>query len=185
MLTAWLVTLFFLIVCLRLRIAWSLQGGLLVPPNFLILYLITLPHGLSHGYKSFLSNLIFWNKYLFRSFHLGVISVHLTHFLQITSHFRPSLPWGLCSDVWQTIWTLHKTLLLLLFTQTCAALCNPMDCSTPGFPVLLHFWKFAQTHVHWVRWCHPTISFSVALSSSCPQCFPPSGIFAESDLCIR
>ena len=29
-------------------------------------------------------------------------------------------------------------------------LCDPMDCSTPGFPVLHHLLEFAQTHVHWV-----------------------------------
>ena len=29
-------------------------------------------------------------------------------------------------------------------------LCNPMDCSTPGFPVLHYLPEFAQTHVHWV-----------------------------------
>ena len=28
--------------------------------------------------------------------------------------------------------------------------CNPMDCSTPGFPVLCSLPEFAQTHVHWV-----------------------------------
>ena len=28
-------------------------------------------------------------------------------------------------------------------------LCNPMDCSTPGFPVLHHLSEFAQTLVHW------------------------------------
>ena len=27
-------------------------------------------------------------------------------------------------------------------------LCNPMDCSMPGFPVLHLFPEFAQTHVH-------------------------------------
>ena len=27
-------------------------------------------------------------------------------------------------------------------------LCNPMDCSMPGFPVLHHFPEFAQTYVH-------------------------------------
>ena len=27
-------------------------------------------------------------------------------------------------------------------------LCNPMDCSTPGFPVFYHLPEFAQTHVH-------------------------------------
>ena len=31
--------------------------------------------------------------------------------------------------------------------QWCMTLCNSMDCSIPGFPVLL---EFAQTHVHWV-----------------------------------
>ena len=29
-------------------------------------------------------------------------------------------------------------------------LCDPMDCSTPGFPVLHYLLEFAQTHVHWV-----------------------------------
>ena len=27
---------------------------------------------------------------------------------------------------------------------------NPMDCITPGSPVLRHLLEFAQTHVHWV-----------------------------------
>ena len=30
--------------------------------------------------------------------------------------------------------------------QLCLTLCDPMDCSTPGFPV--HLPEFAQTHVH-------------------------------------
>ena len=30
-------------------------------------------------------------------------------------------------------------------------LCDPMDCSTPGFPVLHHLPEFAQTHVHSVH----------------------------------
>ena len=32
--------------------------------------------------------------------------------------------------------------------QLCPALCDPMDYSTPDFPVLLHLLEFAQTHVH-------------------------------------
>ena len=36
------------------------------------------------------------------------------------------------------------------FTQSCLTLCNPMNCSTPGFPVLHHLPEFAQTHFHWV-----------------------------------
>ena len=34
---------------------------------------------------------------------------------------------------------------LLLFS---CPVCNPMDCSTPGFPVLHYLQEFAQTHVH-------------------------------------
>ena len=34
--------------------------------------------------------------------------------------------------------------------QSCLTLCNPMDCSMPGFPVLHYLSEFAQTHVHWV-----------------------------------
>ena len=31
--------------------------------------------------------------------------------------------------------------------QSCLTLCNLMECSTPGFPVLHHLPEFAQTHV--------------------------------------
>ena len=34
--------------------------------------------------------------------------------------------------------------------QLCPSLWDPMDCSTPGFPVLHHLLEFAQTHAHWV-----------------------------------
>ena len=34
--------------------------------------------------------------------------------------------------------------------ESCLNLCNPMDCSTPGFPVLHHLPKLVQTHVHQV-----------------------------------
>ena len=46
--------------------------------------------------------------------------------------------------------------------QSCPNPCNPMDCITPGFPVLHQFPEFAQTHVHWVsdatQPCHPLSS---------------------------
>ena len=35
-------------------------------------------------------------------------------------------------------------------SQWCPTLCDPGDCSTLGFPVLLCLLEFAQTHVHWV-----------------------------------
>jgi len=33
-------------------------------------------------------------------------------------------------------------------TQSCPTFCNPMDCSTPGFPVHHHLPELAQNHVH-------------------------------------
>ena len=35
--------------------------------------------------------------------------------------------------------------------QSCPTLCNSVDCSMPGFPVLYHLPEFAQTHVCWVH----------------------------------
>ena len=71
----------------------------------------------------------------------------------------------------------------LLFSsvaQLCLSLCNPVDCSTPGLPVHHQLSELAQTHVHWVQWCHPTISSSVISFSSRLQSFPASGSFPRS-----
>ena len=35
-------------------------------------------------------------------------------------------------------------------TKLCLNLCDPMDCNTPGFPVLHCLLEFAQIHAHWV-----------------------------------
>ena len=39
-------------------------------------------------------------------------------------------------------------LILFLFSYCHCKLCEPMDCSTPGIPVLHHLLEFAQTHVN-------------------------------------
>ena len=57
------------------------------------------------------------------------------------------------------------------------SLCDPMDCSTPGFPVLHYLLEFAQTLCTLNRWCHPTISSSITPFSSCPQSLQASGFF--------
>ena len=50
--------------------------------------------------------------------------------------------------------------------QLCLALCDPMDCSTPGLPVPYHFPRFAQVHV-------PCISDAVQPSHPLmPSIFP-------------
>jgi len=67
-------------------------------------------------------------------------------------------------------------------TQSCAcpALCNPMDYSTPGFPVCPSSTAIAYSNscpLGW--WCHPTILSSV-VPFSCLQSFPASGSFLMS-----
>ena len=45
-------------------------------------------------------------------------------------------------------------------TQSCPTLCNPVDCSTPRFPVHHQLPVFLNS-CPLSRWCHPTISSSV------------------------
>ena len=53
-------------------------------------------------------------------------------------------------------------------TQLCPTLCNPMDCSIPGFPVHHQPLELAQTHVYWVS---DAIQPSHPLSSLSPPAF--------------
>ena len=69
--------------------------------------------------------------------------------------------------------------------KLCLILCNPMNCRTPGFPVLPYLPEFAQTHVHWF---HDAIQPSHPLSSllHLPSIFPNIRVFSsESVLCIK
>ena len=52
--------------------------------------------------------------------------------------------------------------------QSCPTLCNPMDCSTSGFPVHRQLPELAQTHVHRVG---DAIQPSHPLSSPSPPAF--------------
>ena len=59
-------------------------------------------------------------------------------------------------------------------TQSCPALCDAMDCSSPGFPVHRQLPELTQTHVHSVGDAippsHPLLSpFPPALNLSQPQ----------------
>ena len=80
-------------------------------------------------------------------------------------------------------------------TQSCPTLCNPMNCSTPGFPV--HH-QLESQHARLPcpsptpgghpnsspssQWCHPAISSSVIPFPSCPQSHPAPGSFPMSQL---
>ena len=64
---------------------------------------------------------------------------------------------------------------------SCLTLCDPMDCSIPGFPVYHQLLEFTQTHVHWVgdpiQQSHPLSSVilfpQLAPTFKCP--FPDDG----------
>ena len=49
-------------------------------------------------------------------------------------------------------------------TQSCLTLCDPIDCRTPGFPVLHQLPEHTETHVHQVCDAKHPISPSVATS---------------------
>ena len=62
-------------------------------------------------------------------------------------------------------------------TQSCLTLCDPMDCSTPGLPVLSPTLRTCSNSCPLSPWGHPNISFSIVPFSSCLQSFPYSGSF--------
>ena len=49
------------------------------------------------------------------------------------------------------VYILLRVLLLIVQSLSCVWLCDPMDCSTPGFPVIRQLLEFAYTHVQWVN----------------------------------
>ena len=62
-------------------------------------------------------------------------------------------------------------------TKLCPVLCNPVDCSMSGFPVL--YWsllKFMSSD----QWCHLTISSFASPFSFCLRSFPALGSFQMS-----
>ena len=88
---------------------------------------------------------------------------------------------------------MDPTLTLILYhsvqfssvTESCSTLCDPMDCSTPGSPVLHHLPELGHVHVQWVS--NP-IQPSCPLSSLLllPSIFPRTRVFSnESALHIR
>ena len=66
-----------------------------------------------------------------------------------------------------------------LVAQLCLTLCDPMDCSIPGFPVIPTPGAYSNS-CRQSRWCYPTISSSVVPFSSHLQFFPASGSFQMS-----
>ena len=94
--------------------------------------------------------------------------------------------WLGASTIWSNVYFIIIRMIIFnqpgcccLVAKSSPTLCDPMDCSTLGFPVLHYFLEFAQTHIL-SQWCHPTISSSAACFSSCPQSFLASRYFPMS-----
>ena len=60
-------------------------------------------------------------------------------------------------------------------TQLYPTVCDPMDCSTPGFSVLHYPLEFAQTYFHWVTAAHPLSPPFLLL----PSIFPIIKVFSN------
>ena len=52
------------------------------------------------------------------------------------------------ANVWKTAGVLNSSDDCCSVAQSCLTLCELLDSSMPGFPVLHHLLEFAQTHVH-------------------------------------
>ena len=63
-----------------------------------------------------------------------------------------------------------------------STLCDPMNRSTPGLPVPSPTPGVHSDSSPSTQWCHPAISSSAVLFSSCPQSLPASESFPMSQL---
>ena len=79
----------------------------------------------------------------------------------LTGGFFTTVPWEACGPYYPSVNSV---------TQLCPTLCNPMDCSTPGFPVHHQLPELAQTPVHLILCCPilllPSIVPSIRVFSS-------------------
>ena len=78
--------------------------------------------------------------------------------------------------------TMRHHLTCCSLTHSCLTLWDPMDCSTPGFPVHHQFLEFAQTHVHWVGDAIQPYPLSPLLLL--PSNFPSISVFLMSLLFV-
>ena len=143
-----------------------------------------------------------WSYVLAREHHpllLYKVSVPAFHFLRSMRSKSENSAFELLQNLFLIIilqWIFMNLFIYILIllslsccsvTQSCLTLCPPMDCSTPGFPVLHHLLELAQTHVHRVGDAIQTSRPLLSPSPCCFQSFPASESFLEnqSTLCVR
>ena len=86
------------------------------------------------------------------------------------------LNYNVSSELWMTC---ISPFCCCSVTKSCLTLWDPMEHAKTSCPSSSPWVCSNSSPLS--QWCHPTISFSVALFS-CPQSFPPSGSFAKSQL---
>ena len=93
-----------------------------------------------------------------------------------TSMMDGSTFWKLINMYFCELYILLCVLCCCSDTKLCLTLCNPINCSMPGYSVLHCFLEFAQIRVHLTDDAiQPSHTFS-----SCPQSFSASGSFPMS-----
>ena len=121
-------------------------------------------------------SLVSWNSFTYPFFWF----TSLFWWSQLSNNFLRIRAWNVIFEI-----DFHVPVVQLLSRVW---LWDPMDCSTPDFPVL-HCMEFAQMHVHWVgdaiHPSHPLMPSSpFAFNLSRPGSFPMSQFFALGDQSI-
>ena len=115
----------------------------------------------------------------------GIFKARIVEWVAISSSRGSSLPRDKICVTFIDRWLLYHwatwqahLLGISSVTQSCPSLCDPTDCSTPGFPVHHQLPELTQTHVHRVS---DAIQPSHPLSSpSPPACTGCGGLVTKS-----
>ena len=102
--------------------------------------------------------------------------VHIFNGILFTHKKNEIMPFAPISRDYHTKWSCCSV------TKSCLILCDPMNCSMPGFSVYHYLPEFSQTHVHWAS---DTIQSSHSLllpSLLALNFFPASGSFPVSQM---
>ena len=84
----------------------------------------------------------------------SIFFFHKFFLKKFLSHFPPSYPFHeiLIPEIYMSGFVLlpseGPSVQFGSVAHLCPVLCNPMDCSMPGFPIHLQFLELTQTHVH-------------------------------------
>ena len=103
---------------------------------------------LPHSSSSFLKIYMSWSFISFKVIYL--VSPSLSRLLEIPSQCPPphslcSLPFSIFPPNTHQLQTQYRCCCCSV-VKLCLTLCNPMDFSTPDFPILHYLLEFAQTH---------------------------------------